>query len=103
MIENHLNMNNSKTEFLVFGTRNNLDKHTIPSLKFVDSNIINQKNMKFLGVKLDPHITFNDHIIKESEIALYKLSLMCKIEKHSYSRPAQNASMLYCTHSLRLL
>ena len=33
MIENHLRMNDSKTELLVFGTRNNFDKHTLPSLK----------------------------------------------------------------------
>ena len=35
MTESHLKMNDSKTEFLVFGTRYNLDKHTIPSRKLV--------------------------------------------------------------------
>ena len=47
-------MNDSKTEFMVFGTRYNLDKHTVPSLKVGDSDIINNKNRKLLGVILDP-------------------------------------------------
>ena len=54
-------MNESKTEFLVFGNRYYLDKHTIPSLKAGDSNIINKK-IKFIGVILDPHLAFIDHI-----------------------------------------
>ena len=62
MIENHLKINDSKLEFIVFGTRCNLDKHIIPSLKAGDSDIINNKNIKFLGVTLDPHLTFKDHI-----------------------------------------
>ena len=77
--ENHLKMNDSKTDFMAFGTRYNLDRHTIPSLKVGDSDIINNKNIKFLGVTLDPHLTFNDHIDNTSQIALYSLSLIPKI------------------------
>ena len=46
MIENHLKMNTSNMEFMVFSTRYNLEKHTIPSLKVGDSDIINNKNIK---------------------------------------------------------
>ena len=66
MIENHLKMNDSKMEFMVFGTRYNLDKHIIPSLKVGDSDIINNKNIRFLGVTLDPHLTFKNHITTKS-------------------------------------
>ena len=64
---------------MVFGTRYNVEKHTIPSLKAGDSDIINNKNIKILGVILHPHLTFKDSITKKSEIALYNISLMCKI------------------------
>ena len=75
-----LKMNDSKTEFMVFSTRYNLDKHTIPSLKLGDSDIINNKNIKkFLGVLLDPCLTFKDHTTSKSEIALYNLVLICNI------------------------
>ena len=70
MIENHLKINDSKTEFIVLGTRYNLDKHTIPSLKVGDSDIFNNKNIKFLGVILDPHLTFKDHITNKSKNSL---------------------------------
>ena len=72
-------MNDSKNEFMVFGTRYNLEKCTIPSLKVGDSDIINNKNIKFLGVILDPHLTFKDHITNISKIALDNLSLIQKI------------------------
>ena len=45
-----LKMNGSKMKFMVCGTRYNLDKQTIPSLKVGDSDIIKNKNVKFLGV-----------------------------------------------------
>ena len=79
MTENHLKMNNSKTKFMGFSTRYNLDKHTIPSLKAGDSDIINKKDIKFLGTILDPHLTFKDHIANKSEIALHNLSLIHNI------------------------
>ena len=72
-------MNDSETEFLVFGTRINLDRHTIPSLKVIDSYIVNNKTIKFLRVILDAHITFKDCITNKSKIALYNLSLIHKI------------------------
>ena len=71
MTESHLRMNDSNTEFLVFGTRNNLDKHTITSLKVGDSDIINNKNIKILGATLDPPLTFEDHINNKSKVALH--------------------------------
>ena len=37
------------------------------------------------------------------KIALYNLSLICKIRKLSHSRPAQNDYVSSCVHSLRLL
>ena len=66
-------------EFMVFGTRYNLDKHTIASLKVGDSDISNNKNIKFLEVILDPHLTLKDHITKKSNVALNNLLLICKI------------------------
>ena len=76
-------MNESKPEFLVFGTGNNLDKHTNPSLKVGHSDIINNKNIKFLSVILDPHINFKDYITNNSKIVLYNLSLKHKIRNFS--------------------
>ena len=66
-------------KFMVFLTRYNLDKHAIPSLKVGDADIINNKNITSLGAILDPHIFFKDHITNKSKIALYNLSLICKI------------------------
>ena len=82
MIEKHLKLNDSKMKFMVFGTRYNLDKDTVPSFKVGNSNIIinnNNKNINFGGIILDQHLTCKDHITNKSKIALYNLSLICKI------------------------
>ena len=86
-------MSDSKTEFMVFGTRYNLNNHTIPYLKVGDSDIINNKNIKFLGVVLDPHIPFKDHMTNKSKIVSYNLSLICKIGNFL---PTDQLKMLMC-------
>ena len=94
-------MNDSKTEFMVFGTRYNLDKHTIPSLKVGDSDIINNESITFPGVILDPHLTFKDHITKKTKIALYNLALIHKIR--NFLTTDQLKMLVFpCTHSHRL-
>ena len=87
-------MNDSKTEFMAFCTRYNLYKLTIPSLKVGDSDIINNKNIKFLGVIMDPHLAFKDHIANKSKIALYDLSLIHKIRNFL---AAYQFKMLMCS------
>ena len=74
-----LKMNDSKTEFMLFITRYNLDKHTIPSLQVGDCDIISNKNIKFLRVILVQHLFFKDEITSKSKIALYNLSVIHKI------------------------
>ena len=58
-------MNDSKIQFMVFGTRYNWDKCTIQCLKVGDSDIISNKNIKFLGGILDPYLNCKYHITKK--------------------------------------
>ena len=95
MIENHLKMNDSKTKFMFFGTRYNLDKHTIPSQN-------QQQKHNISGSYTDPHLTFKDHITNNSKIALYNVSYNTEVKKLSHNRSAQNAHVFSCTHPLRL-
>ena len=65
------------------------------------SDIINNKNIILLGVILDPHLTFKDHITNKSkiEIALCNLSLICKIR--NFLRANQLKMLMHsfvCTH-----
>ena len=53
--------------------------------KLGDSDIIHNKNIKFLGVILDPHLTFKNHMTSKYKKALYNLSLIYMIR----NRPAQ--------------
>ena len=46
--------------------------------------MINNKKIEFLGVILDPHLTFKDHITNKSKMALHNLSLICRIRYFSH-------------------
>ena len=87
-------MNDSEAEFFVFDTRNNLDKHTIPSFKVGDSDIINNKNIKFLGFILDPCLTIKDNISNKSKIDIYNISLIHKMRNFL---TADQLKMLMCS------
>ena len=66
-------MSDSKTEILVFHTRYYLNKHTISSLRVGELDIINNKNIKLLGVIMDPHLTFKDDITNKSKLAFKQI------------------------------
>ena len=63
MRQNFLKLNNEKTEFLLFGSRQQLSKVSLPFITIGDSQItplINKHNM--LGVIFDSTMTLKPHI-----------------------------------------
>ena len=62
MEENHLKMNNAKTEFIVLGTSNNLRKKTLDKIETGKTKIHWTSKNKFLGVHLDEKLNLKDHI-----------------------------------------
>ena len=57
-----LKMNESKTEFLLFGSRQHLKKCTTNSLKVLGENIEKSEVIRYLGRYLDSTLTFKQHI-----------------------------------------
>ena len=53
MIKNRLLINDSKTEFLILGTRQQLQKVNIPHIRIGDADIIPTSHVTNLGVVLD--------------------------------------------------
>ena len=66
---------------------------TLYHLSKLETHISSTTKTKFLGVILDSHITFKDHITNKSKIALYNLSLIHKIRNFL---TADQCKMLMC-------
>ena len=69
MCWNRFKLNISKTEFSVFSRRHQIAKCTVTSTR-VDGVNIASYLIKYLGMWLDQHLTFNDHITSKCKIAM---------------------------------
>ena len=58
---NRLSLNINKTNFMVFRVRQKRYDPKI-AISICNRNITEAKNVKFLGLKIDPHLNWNEHI-----------------------------------------
>ena len=62
MLVNKLKINDSKTEFLIIGSKHQLSKITIDSIKIGDSEKRPVTSVKNLGVLIDNNLSMESHI-----------------------------------------
>ena len=77
-----LKMNESKTEFMLFGSRQHLQKCTINSLDVLGENIEKSEVIRYLGRYLDITLTFKQHIKTKCKSAMLNLLAIISIRKY---------------------
>ena len=90
----HLQMNNTKTEFITFGTTHLLNKKNLDSITFRDTTVKSSKTMKFLGVLLDKTLFFKQHVAAHAKSALYGIHLIKNVRRYL---AMATTKMLMCT------
>ena len=93
MHSTRLNMNATKTELIMFGSRKQLQKCTTEALKVNDNMVPTSEIITYLGAWLDQHISFKIHIIKKCQIAMMNLQRIKAIH-HMLSQEACHQLML---------
>ena len=73
MAENRLKMNDTKTEFIVFGNNVQLAKCHHHGIKIGKETIHKSNKIRLLGVHLDTQVTLKEHIKLKSAKAAYNL------------------------------
>ena len=72
--ENHLLLNPGKNKFLMLGTRQLMNRlPAVPSLSFLGKTLTPVSSAKDLGLTLDSHLSYDDHISKLASSCLSKL------------------------------
>ena len=94
MSMNHLQMNDTKTEFITFGTTHLLNKKNLDSITFGDTTVKSSKMIKFLGVLLDETLSFKQHVAAHAKSALYGIHLIKNVRKYL---TMATTKMLMCT------
>ena len=91
---NHLQMNDTKTEFITFGTMHLLNKKNLDPITFGDTTVRSSKMIKFLGVLLDETLSFKQHVAACAKSALYGIHLIKNVRKYL---TMATTKMLMCT------
>ena len=66
----HLKMNPNKTEFIYFGSKPQLNKCKVESLKVSEDLIPRADMIRYLGVYMDAHLNYKHHITKKCKAAV---------------------------------
>ena len=91
---NHLQMNDTKTEFITFGTTHLLNKKNLDSITIGDTTVNSTKTVKFLGVLLDETLSFKQHVAAHAKSTLYGIHLIKNVRKYL---TMATTKMLMCT------
>ena len=62
MDTNKLKLNEEKTELIVIGSKPNLQKFDDKTIKLGDISVSPSDHVKYLGVKIDKHLSLDHHI-----------------------------------------
>ena len=93
MNSNKLKMNDSKTEFVYFGSRQQLLKCHTESIEIDQCNVERTKSVKYLGAVLDQHLSFQDHIKQKCKIAALNIQYIGSIRKHLSQESANQLAL----------
>ena len=69
-----LKLNEAKTEFIYFGSRQQLNKATHTTINIMGESIKRSTKVRYLGGHLDSNLTFKDHIHTKCKAATLKAS-----------------------------
>ena len=81
MLANKLKMNDSKTEFIIIGSRQQLDKIQFDSIKVGDSYVKAVDSVRDLGAFLDNTLSMESHIDSKCSAAFRQLYSIRRIRK----------------------
>ena len=86
-------MNDTKPEFISFGTTHLLNKKNLDSITIGNTTVNCSKTIKFLGVLLD-ETSFKQHVAAHAKSALYGIHLIKNVRKYL---TMATTKMLMCT------
>ena len=88
MSSNRLRLNHDKTQFVWFGTRQQLSKRDLTSLANLSEALVSDEPTRNHGVLLDPELTMAAHVSKLCQVCFYQLRQIRTI-RHSLSTPSR--------------
>ena len=73
MYQNHLKMNDAKTEFITYGSKSGLKKQTLPEIRLRNEVVKSSESIRFLGITLDKDLEFSKSIATKVRNAYFNI------------------------------
>ena len=77
-----LKLNEAKTKFIYFGSRQQLNKATHTTTNVTGESIKRSTKVRYLGGHLDSNLTFKDNILIKCKAATLNIIKICNIRKY---------------------
>jgi hypothetical protein len=81
MLHNKLKINDSKSEFMLVGSKQLLQKVNTVSIKVGDSEVVTSEGVRNLGIWLDKNLSMTDHVSRLCRSCYYNLHNIRAIRK----------------------
>ena len=81
MYQNHLKMNNAKTELITFGSRSGLKKQQLPEIRVGNEVVKSSESIRILGITLDQDLEIKKFISTKVRDAYVNIKKINKIRK----------------------
>ena len=99
------NLKRTKTECVLFGTRQRTSKSAPLEIKMNGQSITESKNYEYLGVTLDKNLNFNEHLEKTFKKISSRIKLLSRVRQNISPYTAETIYkvmilpvMLYCSN-----
>ena len=100
MRHNFLKLNEEKTEFLLFGSRQQLSKVSLPFITIGDSQITPSSQARNLGVIFDSTMTLKPHISNIVRVSSFHIRNISRIRKYLNQSAAEQIIHAFVTSRL---
>ena len=98
MRQNFLKLNDEKTEFLLFGSRQQLSKVCLPFIKIGDSQITPSSQTRNLAVIFDSTMTLKPHISNIVRVSSFHIRNISRIRKYLNQSAAEQINYTCICH-----
>ena len=99
MLHDNLKLNDEKTELLLIGTPQKLEKVVITNIRVGNTNIHPVPVARSLGSWLDASLSMTEHISKSCSSSFYYLNNLRRIRKYLFKKSAK--SLIHAFISIR--
>ena len=100
MLANKLKINDGKTEFMMIGSKHNLNKLNINSIKIGDTEIKPVTSLRNLGAMIDENLSMEHQITKTCSTAFYHIRNIRHIRKYLDVKSTETMVHAFITNKL---